>query len=191
MSKVKVVGMDPSLNNWGYAFADLDLDTLTYEVTHMRLVNTEPDNKNRKVIRKNCDDLARARILHSALQQTIDNVIAFVEVPVGSQSARAMASYGICIGVLSACAIPMIEVTPTEVKLAGHGKKTSTKEEMIEWAIKAQPHAPWLKHGGKITGKNEHLADAVAAIQAGIETDEFKRLVAVLKGSTFSRLVSA
>jgi Holliday junction resolvasome RuvABC endonuclease subunit len=192
MSTVKVVGMDPSLNNWGFAHADLDLDTLEFKITGLKLVSTEPDKAARKVIRKNCQDLARARILYGGLQLACTGAaIAFVEVPVGSQSARAMASYGICVGVLASCGIPMIEVTPTEVKLGGFGKKTATKEEMIEWATTRFPAAPWLLHRGAITGKNEHLADAVAAIQAGVNTDEFRRLVSVLRGSRFGVIAAA
>ncbi|MEZ6841385.1 hypothetical protein ABVN80_15055 [Acinetobacter baumannii] len=107
------------------------------------------------------------------------------EVPVGSQSARAMASYGICIGVLSSCPLPLIQVTPTEVKLAGTGIKTATKGEMIEAAMNAHPEAKWPMR--KIKGvleplsSNEHLADATFAIKAGLDTDEFKSAIQMLK----------
>jgi len=95
-----------------------------------------------------------------------------------------MASYGVCIGILASMKKPLIQVTPNEVKLAAVGKKTATKEQMIEWAINKYPTAPWLtrKFKGQITHvkSNEHLADATAAIHAGVKTDEFKRMLVLL-----------
>jgi hypothetical protein len=96
-----------------------------------------------------------------------------------------MASYGICIGVLAACPVPMIQLTPTEVKLAMTGEKTATKEEMIAAAMKAHPYAKWMtrKYKGELglLASNEHLADAVGAITAGIVTNEFKGMIAMMR----------
>lgn len=190
-SVIKVLGMDPSLSNWGIAHAELDLDTLKFKVVDLALVQTEPekDKKLKKVVRKNSEDLERALLLHRGMTKACESaVMAFVEVPVGSQSARAMASYGVCVGVLAACPIPVVQVNPNEVKIAACGSRTATKHEMIEWAVAHQPSAPWLRRSGRLVDKNEHLADAVAAIQAGIETDDFQRLVAVLRRPLFDSL---
>lgn len=69
------------------------------------------------------------------LEKDVNMVV--VEVPVGSQSARSMASYGICIGILASITKPMIQVTPTEVKMATVGSKTASKQDMIDWATSA------------------------------------------------------
>jgi hypothetical protein len=187
---IKVVGLDPSLSNFGVAQATIDLDTMAVTITNLRLISTEveKDKKVRKQVRQNSQDLDRAQILHKGLQEVCDgHWLAIAEVPVGSQSARAMASYGVCIGVLASCPLPLIQVTPGEVKMAGAGVKTATKDEMIEWAMKKHPDANWLtmRRGGVMVpiGKNEHLADAVAAIYAGIETDQFQQMIAMIKGS--------
>jgi Holliday junction resolvasome RuvABC endonuclease subunit len=191
--KMKVVGMDPSLSNFGLAFATLDLDTMTFTVDDLKVVKTEPeqDKKKRKVVRKNSEDLERAKLLHKgAMDATQGAYMAFIEVPVGSQSARAMASYGASIAVCAAVALalPMIQVTPTEVKMAGFGKKTATKEEMIDAMMAKYPNAPWPMQTQKgvttvVAGKAEHMADAVAAIEAGIATDEFRHTMAMLRSS--------
>lgn len=187
MSILKVVGVDPALRNFGIVLADLDMETLEFKVTDMRLVKSEgADKKTRKAVRKNSDDLNRAKLLREGFTEACkDAAMAFVEVPVGSQSARAMASYGICIGVLAACPIPMIQLTPTEVKIALANEKTATKEEMIEAAVKAHPYAKWLTRKVKgelqLLADNEHLADAVGAIAAGLKTDEFKAATAFLR----------
>lgn len=193
--KMKVVGMDPSLSNFGIAKCVLDLETLKIDVEDLQVVKTEPeqDKKKRKVVRKNSEDIERAKLLYKgAMDATEGAYMAFVEVPVGSQSARAMASYGASISVCAAVALtlPMIQVTPTEVKLAGCGIKTATKEEMIEAMMAKYPNAPWpmqTKNGKQvvIAGKAEHMADALAAIEAGVSTDEFRQTMAVLRASPF------
>jgi Holliday junction resolvasome RuvABC endonuclease subunit len=189
MNALKIVGMDPSLSNFGFAKATLDLDTMTYAIDDLVLVKTEneKDKKLKKSVRKNSEDLERARLLYEGMIDACKgSFLAIAEVPVGSQSARAMASYGACIGVLAGCPIPLIQVTPSEVKLAGTGYKSGTKEEMIEWAMNKFPAANWLltKRLGKMVpvAANEHLADAVGAIEAGIHTDQFKQAIALLRG---------
>lgn len=187
--KLKLLGLDPSMSNFGIAKMTLDLDDMALTLDDLVLVKTEPeaDKKKRKAVRQNSLDLERGRILHDALIQHAQGCqIAVAEVPVGSQSARAMASYGVCIGVLSACPIPMIQVTPSEVKVAGFGVKSATKDEMIEWALQTYPAGPWLmrKAAGQMvpTAANEHLADAVAAVHAGIHTDQFRQATALMRG---------
>lgn len=184
---MKIIGVDPSLRNFGIVVAELDVDSMKFKIQEMELIKPEAaDKASRKVVRKNSDDLGRAKALHDGFVEACRGAsIAFVEVPVGSQSARAMASYGICIGVLAACPIPMIQLTPAEVKVAMTGEKTATKEEMIEAAIKEHPEAKWLTRRikGKLSliGDNEHLADATGAITAGIQTNEFKGMVSMVR----------
>lgn len=183
--EVKLVGVDPSLRNFGFAKVTLDLSTMKLKVDDVHLAQTKPaDKSTKKVVRQNCTDLEAAKEMQRALvEHTQGAAFAFIEVPVGSQSARAMASYGICVGVISSCPVPIIPVTPTEVKKAGYGVASATKEEMIEWAIAKHPEAPWLrvKKTGEVLGKNEHLADALAAIYAGMKTPEFAAAISMLR----------
>lgn len=201
MSKIKIVGMDPSLSNWGIALATLDIETMELEIDGLSVIHTDPekDKKVRKVVRKNSEDLDRCKLLHKgAIAATEGRRMVFVEVPVGSQSSRAMASYGASIGVLAAVghALPMIQVSPNEVKMAGCGIKTATKGEMIEAMMKRYPNAPWPIKTVKgvevpIASKCEHMADACAAIEAGIATDEFRQLLAIINGSAFKEHILA
>ncbi|MFK6443190.1 hypothetical protein Q4133_12780 [Acinetobacter baumannii] len=181
--KIKAIGIDPSLRNFGLVVAEIDIsnDDYPFEIKDMMLAQTESSKETKKTVRKNSDDLRRAKILHGGMMHMINKhkvTFAFVEIPTGSQTARAMSSYGICIGILSACPVPMIQLTPFEVKLAGTGIKTATKHEMIEAAFTEHPEAKWLMHkrNGEMVLKesNEHLADATFAIKAGINTDEFR-----------------
>jgi Holliday junction resolvasome RuvABC endonuclease subunit len=186
-SKLKVIGIDPSLRNWGLAIATLNLGTKKLTLDKLFVIN--PVLPSGKRVRQNSLDL------ESAFQLYKETIIAtkganavFIEVPVGSQSARAMASYGICVGVLGALratGIPFFEVTPTEVKLAGPGMKTATKKQMISWALHQHPEGNWptyTQHNKILVSeaKAEHMADAVASIYAGMASNSFQQLLAML-----------
>jgi Holliday junction resolvasome RuvABC endonuclease subunit len=187
MSKlIRVVGFDPSLRNWGKASGHLALPS--QEIILDSLDITQPDKLEGKQVRNNSNDLHLAEQLASNAFQYLSGAnVVFVEVPIGSQSARAMASYGICIGVLAALraqGVPLIEVTPNEVKLAGPGNKNATKREMIQWAYDTHPHLPWpfiTRAGVKriVESKAEHMADAVATIHAGVATKQFQQLLSL------------
>lgn len=174
---IRVIGIDPSLRNFGYAKADLNIDTMQLTNMDLILVSTQP-GANKKTVRQNSDDIRSAKEQSDEMHRHAKGAqIAFVEVPVGSQSARAMASYGICCGILGGITQPMIQLNPSEVKMAAVGSKTATKEEMIEWAVALYPDAPWLRSGGRVIARNEHLADACGAIHAGLLTADFQAVI--------------
>lgn len=188
---IQVVGFDPSLRNWGIAKGILQRNwSIDLKVQHLDLIN--PDLPKGKQVRQNSLDLESARQLAKGALAAAEGAQAiFVEVPVGSQSARAMASYGICVGVLGALratGIPFFEVTPTEVKLASFGSKTATKLEMIQWATKKHPEANWptYRQNGQdliSEAKAEHMADAIAAIYAGVGTAAFQQILPFIKAA--------
>lgn len=186
---IRVVGMDPSLRNWGIAMGTYELTKGLLTINGLSLVN--PVLPKGKQVRQNSLDLESAyQLSKCALEPAKYAHAVFVEVPVGSQSARAMASYGICVGVLGAmraAGIPFFEVTPTEVKLAACGRKDATKEQMIAWATSRHPEANWPIHAGQVSAaKAEHMADAVAAIYAGVASNPFRQTLPFLE-SGFTR----
>lgn len=184
---INVVGLDPSLRNWGIAVGTYDIGAAKLIIKRLDVIN--PVLPTGKQVRQNSLDLESAHQLYKGAAAVLEDAHAvFVEVPVGSQSARAMASYGICVGVLGAIrgiGTPFFEVTPTEVKLAGHGTKTATKEQMISWAVNKHPEANWptYKQQGKnciSEAKAEHQADAIGAIYAGLASNTFKQMLRFL-----------
>ena len=179
---LNVVGFDPSLRNWGIAQGVIDVQEQCLVIQQLHVVS--PVLVKTKQVRQNSQDLDSARQLYEdayAMAQQAQAI--FVEVPVGSQNARAMTSYGICVGVLGslrAAGIPFFEVTPTEVKKASCGKATASKQEMITWAMNQHPEAPWpmyQQHNKMLVSeaKAEHMADAIGAIYAGVRDNQFKQ----------------
>ena len=189
--KLQVCGQDPSLRHWGLALGTYDTDTRILVLDRVAVI--EPELSKSKQVRQNSLDLEAANQLCRGSLDAIEGVQAvFVEVPVGSQSARAMASYGICVGILGALratGTPFFEVTPTEVKLAGAGNKIATKRAMIDWAMAKHPEANWPLYKQKgVTmvseAKAEHMADATAAIYAGIACNTFQQMLTMMAANT-------
>lgn len=177
--EIPVLGMDPSLRHWGLAEANLCLKTGVMDTPLLSLV--EPKDLKGKQVRNNSNDLHIAEQLSSKMISVAKKAkVIFVEVPVGSKSARAMASYGICVGILGAIRamnIPLIEVTATEVKLALSGDPNASKATMIEEAMAYYPEAVFPQWRGQLAAKAEHVADAIGAIHAGVKTPMFQNLL--------------
>jgi Holliday junction resolvasome RuvABC endonuclease subunit len=185
--QIPVVGMDPSLRHWGISIGVLDLDT--NKITIQKLNTIEPTIPTGKQVRQNSKDIEAARQLTAGAVDALKQAkMAFVEVPVGSQSARAMASYAICVGILGALragGLQFMEVTASEVKVAATGDPTASKKQMIDWAMKTHPEANWptytRKGVVKVTESTaEHMADATGAIHAGIKSNQFQQLISLL-----------
>ena len=188
-TEFSVVGFDPSLRNWGIAKGVL-IPSQKMQLRIDWLDVIQPVLPTGKQVRQNSIDLESAKQLCEKAWKAAQGAHAiFVEVPVGSQSARAMASYGICVGVLGALrtsGVPFFEVTPTEVKMASVGKKNATKAEMIAWAGTTHPEANWptYKSNGKTQiseAKAEHMADAIATIYAGITCNSFQQMLPFMR----------
>lgn len=191
MNKIRVCGFDPSMRNWGMAVADLDLGSGLLDVPTLSII--QPRDEKSKQVRKNSKDLALAKQLFEGAYDTAKSCkVVFVEVPVGSQSARAMASYGVCVGVLGSLAglgITIIEVSPEENKKALTGIKYATKEAMISAAMAEYPTANWPRQErngatfkkGDLKAEAEHVADAIGAIHAGCATPTFQTLLKLLR----------
>lgn len=195
MAALPVVGIDAAFANMGLARAALTSapgGAVQVECVGLKLVTTELRDK--KTVRKSSDDLRRGRILYDGMTEYINaapTAFVFAEVPSGSQSAVSARGLGIAVGVLAACPIIIVEVSPMEVKrLFTDQKRSVPKAEIMEWAYAKWPDAPWLTYGKKNPRRindNEHLADAMATIQAGVKTPEFKQLMAMHHATTSAR----
>lgn len=186
MTYINAVGIDMAFANMGLARVKIEATPASVRIRcdEIHLVSTK--SQDRKEVRKSSDDLRRARELLARLESfCIGQQVAFAEVPSGSQNAAAARLLGVAVGVLASCPIPVIEVSQLEVKMASVGKKKATKEEMIAWAVELYPEAPWLRDKkGKLLNANEHLADALATVEAGVRTEEFRRLISLVSAQS-------
>lgn len=190
MSSIKVVGFDPSMTHWGIATGRYDLNQHSVGIDALSVI--QPVKMAGKQIRQNSKDVDVAEQLYTRAWEAVQGAQAvFVEVPVGSQSARAAVSYAMCIGILAGFrvnGIPFFEVTPTEVKMVSVGKKNASKLQMIEWGLQQHPAAPWpyyTKHGQQEISATiaEHMADAIATIYAGVNQNTFKQMLSLQRAA--------
>lgn len=187
LTTLNLVGFDPSLSNWGMALGHYTVATQSLTLSGLHIEQTQ--KSARKTTRVNTSDLDRAQQLATAAMQAASEAhVIFVEVPHGSQSSRASVSYGICVGILACLRqqdYPFIQVSADDVKQATVGNSSATKQQIVDRAIKQYPALAWPTQTQKgktnhILSKCEHLADAIGAIEAGIQTQEFKQLIRTL-----------
>ena len=181
MELVRVAGIDPSLRNTGIAVADVCPEgNIVYNMVRIHLLRTEPA-KN-KTQRKSSADFEAAAVIADGLRQhTKDCSFVFAEIPSGTQSARASFTLGIVLGLMASINPPPLEVTPTQTKVGSVGIRTATKSEMIEWATDKYPELDWHMRGDRYLNSNEHMADAIGVIHAGLSLPSWGFVRAALK----------
>ena len=196
MKTMNIIGLDPSLTATGWCVMEVEIPSLRpLRVIEHATSKTAP-NKNKKV-RVSSDNLERARTQHKAMLDAIERhgcKLAISEVPSGAQSAKAAMAFGMVIGLLASMPIALVEVTPTEVKMAACGNKIADKEDIVRWAVdqtkqlgaldqwKTGAKNDWeIEIDGKYVVKTmEHQADAMAVIAAGLLSQDVKQISAVL-----------
>lgn len=185
--KIRIVGFDPSMSNWGVCKATLDVNTMEWTVDDLILIETESESK--KGVIKQSDDLRRAKIVQAGMIEACEDAsFAISEIPFCNPAGYAGANFnsGLVTGVLASCPIPLIQVFPSEVKQKATGVRSATKGEMIDWAMDRFSAAPWrmrtLKGKRVPTAANEHLADAVASINAGLDSQQLQQALAIYRG---------
>ena len=197
MTVITVLGIDPSLTHTGYVVADVDCETRKIVKIHIHKTIVTAPTKNKKV-RKSSDALERARSIAKTLRAVIaeHNIkLATSEVPSGAQSANACYAFGISVGILASLPVPVIELNPSEVKLAACGSKVADKEDIVRWAVDMTSTAGGHEHwnttkaandweitidGKYVTKTMEHQADAIAGVKAAADSEQFRQLAGVL-----------
>lgn len=170
--------MDPSMSNWGISVATYN----EQEGLIIRAVDVIHPTKLKGKMRQNRKDIEQATQLIQGIGPYLDDVdIVIAEVPVGSQSSRAMVNYAMCVSIIAMINQyidrPVIEVSPSDVKKVV-GNPNATKEDMVDWAIDMHPEALWptyTRDKKKLISyaKSEHIADSIAALYAGSFTEQF------------------
>jgi len=177
---MRVLSIDPSLRNTALVYSELNDGV----VKVIDSVTIETEKSKQKQVRASSDLIQRCDVLHRGVQEYIERwnpEIIFVETPSGSQSASGMKNYGVSCYMIATLTPRAIEVTPTEVKKATVGTKTASKHEMIAWAFEKHPEAPWTLRNDFPLAKQEHMADAIAIIYAGMVTPAFDWIKSVTR----------
>lgn len=127
-------------------------------------IRTEKSKK--KTVRVSDDRATRAALLAEELNQIIvghkpKGILG--ELPSGAQNAAAATSMayaaGVVVGVATSHGLPCEWISEGDSKKAAIGKRTGTKEEMMDWARSAHPGVVFPSAKCHF----EHVADSLAA----------------------------
>ena len=184
-----ILGIDPGLRSTGFAAAEIDKNAgAIIRVLQIGTIQTEPQTARK--VRKTSDHLRRAKEQASAILSVIErhnvSVIAF-ELSTVTPYTHPTFSFGVMTGIVAALGRPIIQVLPHEVKFAASGNSRATKRDIIAWALAktAGDNLAWpttarsntlrLSYLGRnVANAAEHPADAIAAIEAALATEEFR-----------------
>ena len=178
-----IVGIDPSLRNTGLVAVKLNQVDESITLIDAKMSHTFPSKEKKG---KNLHDVNSVRCILADLDEFLlkhNPQLVCAELPLGSQSSQAMIGVGICTTILATIKYPLILVNPFDVKKVVYAgaKRKMAKSEIVEWATTKHPSDLWFKR--KLKGKivymasNEHLADALVSIYAGMEKEVFSKIV--------------
>lgn len=172
--KLKILSFDPSITNWGIAAALYDTETEFFEIKYLSTISPISDHQ------KNKRDVDIASQLITRLDPLIKQAdIICVEVPTGSQGFRPAVNYAMCcalIGVISTYGIPVIHVTPYDVKkVVG---ENASKKDVVHWVVETHKEAKVDHYKGlpNVTKAN-HYCDAVVVMHASVDKPDFIKAV--------------
>lgn len=175
---MRVLGVDPSLANWGMVLADYSppTDTSTAKITLIAAItqatsgsrNLRAKKKIKPMFSENqpkyLDYYFRSKLLNQTFKEWSDLAdIIVAEIPFGSQNHSAALSQGICTGILATSDKPLITVSPFDVKFV-LGERTISKSEIHKWVCQNHPGVI-----DKTMIRGSHQADAVIAIYAAFD----------------------
>ena len=172
-----VLGMDPGFASFGWAIMDLPR---SWEVVcGVGVIRTAPAKKRLRV-RATDDNLTRAgfiaRHLREICHQDSPALIcteAFSQPRSATVAAKVAMSYGVIAGLAQSLGIPLLQVTPQEIKQSVCGRVAASKADVRD-AIRARyPGHTALDEfeAAYPEGQYEHGYDAVAAIVACLDSD--------------------
>lgn len=184
MSKIKFVGIDPSLTNtglvWGHITKQGDIVFEGWD-----LIQTGARNKEqKKKIAASNHLMGRCEIIYQSLSSFLDKHkprVVFAETPSGSQNYHAAISYAVSCFALATIEQDLVDVTPRDIKLSMCGKEDASKEEIVSVVQENYSHfnIPMRKLKGEMVvnmSKAEHVCDAAGAVITGINSKKYRDL---------------
>lgn len=141
-------------------------------IDRMGVIETRPAGKRKTQSEQNMRRCAKiGKELHGLARAADLICVEAMSYPPSSMSAHKM---GLAWGVLAVCRedneLPMLHVTPQQIKEAVTGGRSANKDKVQETLVKVYPEAKeqaarWPQ------GKREHMFDALGAIHACLDHD--------------------
>lgn len=169
------LGLDPGFACLGYAVVELTGTTIS--VKTLGIIRTEKSDKKRKVLASD-DNLRRARELVRAFHPIAEGTVAIcAEAMSFPRNSSAAAKVAMCWGVVACLSelmdVPIVQVSPKELKRAVCGNATASKEEVAKALDQrfGRTFAEELVGKGVAPSFHEHPYDALGAVVASLESE--------------------
>lgn len=185
---VRVLGLDPSFRAFGWSVVELLPDS--ERVVAMGVIRTEKSDKKRG-IRVADDDYRCALELGIGLAPLVNRLdvrAVCAEGKQGSKSVKGAAcmayAWGVLAGVMSSKFLPLMQVSPQEVKKAVCGIKTASKSDVAACVVRHFEHRDggqdaidrFLLETSKSTRQREHAFDALATVVACLDSEVIRAI---------------
>lgn len=181
MKSIFLLGIDPGFANLGYSILELTASWKKLQVAGV--LCTEKSDKKRKVLAAD-DNVRRARQIAAVLENLVQtNSVSVIcaesmSFPRNASAAAKMAmSWGIIASITERLRLPLLQVSPQELKMAVCGKKSATKEE-VQASIKRQLSVEKFL-SGTARSLHEHAYDSVGATLACLDSEVVRALTAL------------
>ena len=174
---MNVLGIDPGFSSLGWAVCVARYPAELQPI-YCGIIRTEKAGKKIQ-LRASEDNITRAQIIYAEIAGLLLShkiTLVCTESMSWPRNAGVVAKMGIVWGVIASVChqwrIPMLQVSPVEIKKNLTGSKTASKEEMIAEIVSRYPKLELPSQ--KVL--QEHAADAVAAVLACRQSMLFKAL---------------
>ena len=183
-----VVGLDIAFCNTGVVSVHIGSDNSPL-LNSCYVIETEKLATGEKVS-FTVDNVRRAQKIHSALAETFEEtkpdlvVVESMSWPRNSASALKMAmAWGAIAPLL--VGIPLIEVSPQDIKKLTTGSKSATKAGVMRGVLNLLPSSAWAREVVELhvrkAALREHCYDALGAVLAAQRTEKYQFLQAAAR----------
>lgn len=178
---LKILAVDPGFASLGWAVVTFTNDGPVCEAAGVK--RTKPDRTKLKYD----DNVERARSLYDHLASVAeehDIRIIASEAQSWTRFANADRSIATVFGLLAALGVertlPIIQLTPQDVKMRVCGRKTATKKDIQQSVFRIASGAQQHIEGIRASTQREHAADAVAVALAAFQAPLVYGIASVL-----------
>lgn len=181
--KMKILAIDPALRHTGCVLFEDGIPT------EIQVLTTKPNNNRWATVAEKDQEAVSdfSNTLRSVIRETAPDLICSEQSLGGAQSASAVKALALINGAIYAMSTedampPWIFTRVHDAKKLITGKKSATKLEMIEGAVKRfptiKPYIESKRSADGWTDNAEHIADACASYVVCINTPAVKMLIA-------------
>lgn len=180
---IRVASFDIGFAECGFCEIEVDKNTGDVEPIRMGVIVTKPSTKKRKVLAID-DNLRRARELSALIGMLVSDAdLVCTEAMSLPRNASSSAKIGIAWGVLishaQACSVPVLQVTPAEVRhrMLGHNRK-ATKDDVEHVLVQRFGKKLFSVLLKDITpSRHNHAYDALAAAIACLDSEQVRLMM--------------